>query len=232
MRVRVLSGGAARGLVTILAPRFEAATGCEIDASFGAVGAMRDRLLSGSPADLLILTRALIEELSSAGHRIAGSVVDVGTVHTAIAVRERDRVPPIGDGPSLRAALLAADAIYFPDPTLATAGIHFARVLDRLGIHADPARRLESFPNGAAAMRALAAATSRRPIGCTQVTEIVDTAGVRLAGPLPKGFELATMYTAGVCERAAAPEQAGLLARLLAGDDAREVRTRCGFSPT
>jgi molybdate transport system substrate-binding protein len=46
MQVSLLSGGAAQGLVEALAPRFKAETGYTIAGSFGAVGAMRDRLLS------------------------------------------------------------------------------------------------------------------------------------------------------------------------------------------
>ena len=67
MQVTVLSGGAAQGLVGALASRFEAQTGCTIAGTFGAVGAMRDKLLSGTPADLLILTSALIGELRARG---------------------------------------------------------------------------------------------------------------------------------------------------------------------
>ena len=55
------------------------------------------------------------------------SAADIGTVLTAVAVRSGDPVPDVGNAAGLRAALLAADAIYFPDPKLATAGIHFAR---------------------------------------------------------------------------------------------------------
>ena len=200
-----------------------------IGGTFGAVGAMRDKLLAGEPADLLILTRALIDELARAGHVAAGSAVDVGTVATAVAVRSGDPAPAVGDAAGLRAALVAADEIYFPDPKLATAGIHFAGVLDRLGIAAEVAGRLRTFPNGATAMRALAAATSARPVGCTQVTEILATPGVALVAPLPEGYGLATVYTAGVCTNATLPEQARALAALLAGDSAAEARKRAGF---
>ena len=37
----ILSGGAAQGLVESLRPAFEAETGCAIEGTFGAVGAMR-----------------------------------------------------------------------------------------------------------------------------------------------------------------------------------------------
>ena len=86
--------------------------------------------------------------------------------------------------------MLAADVIYFPDPKQATAGIHFAKVLERLGIAHDVAARLQPHPNGATAMRELSQSRDARPIVCTQVTEILATPGVTLVGPLPKGFEL------------------------------------------
>jgi molybdate transport system substrate-binding protein len=228
-KLTILSGGAAQGLVGALAAEFKAQSGCEIDGTFGAVGAMRDKLLSGTPTDLLILTRALIGELGAQGLVAAGSAADIGTVQTAVAVRSGEPLPDVGNAAGLRAALLAADAIYFPDPKLATAGIHFARVIERLGIAADVASRIKTYPNGATAMRELAAARGGRPIGCTQVTEILSTPGAQLVAPLPEGFELATVYTAGVCKRATLPEQAHAFATLLAGDAARAARERAGF---
>ena len=229
MQLQVLSGGAAQGLVGALATQFKVETGREIAATFGAVGAMRDKLIGGAPADLLILTSGLIAELTQAGHVVAGSAADIGVVRTAIAVRTGDPAPPVGDAAELRAALLGADAIYFPDPKLATAGIHFSKVLDRLGIGADVTTRLRPYPDGAAAMRALADVRSERPIGCTQATEILATPGVMLVGPLPGELELATVYTAGVCMRATRPEEAVRLAGMLAGEAARGIRERLGF---
>jgi molybdate transport system substrate-binding protein len=229
-RLVILSGGAAQGLVGALAPRFKAETGSDIDATFGAVGAMRDKLLAGAPADLLILTRGTIDGLTRPGHVVPGSAVDIGTVATAIAVRSGDAAQAAGDAVELRAALLSADEVYLPDPRQATAGIHFAGVLDRLGIAAEVAPRLRPFPNGMTAMRALASSTGTRPIGCTQVTEIVATPGVTLVAPLPHPLGLGTVYTAAVCTRAATPDRARVLAALLAGGATQEARRRAGFT--
>jgi len=231
MQLTLLSGGAAQGLVAALAAKFKAETGCDITGTFGAVGAMRDKLIAGAPADLLILTQALIAELARLGHVLPDSPVDLGVVRTGVAVRSGNPKPPIGSAAALRSALLAADAIYFPDPKLATAGIHLAKVLDALGIVGEVAARLAPFPNGAAAMQALARAPDARTIGCTQVTEILNTPGAVLVGPLPKEFELATVYTAGVCTRAALPGQAKLLATMLSDDAAHVVREKMGFEP-
>jgi molybdate transport system substrate-binding protein len=229
MRLRIFSGGAAQGLVDALAPEFETATGYRIDGTFGAVGAMGAKLRAGEGADIVILTEALIAELVREGFVIAGTEADLGVVQTAVAIRAGDEVPQIGDADALRAALRQADAIYFPDPQQATAGIHFASVLERLGVRREVEARLKTFPNGATAMRELARAPSARPIGCTQATEILSTPGVALVGPLPEGCALATVYTAAVCTDAVDHAAARKFVALLAGAEARERRERAGF---
>ena len=231
MRLHVLSGGAAQGLVTALAGEFRTATGYEIDGTFGAVGAMKEKLLDGAPADVLILTRALIDELAAAGQVKPETRADLGRVRTGVAVRAGDPAPEVSSADGLRTALRGADRIYFPDPQRATAGIHFARVLEQLGIAAEVAARISTHPNGATAMRELAGASGTRPIGVTQITEILNTPGVTFVGLLPREFELATVYTAAVCARAAAPETAKRLVALLAGVAQGALRTRAGFEP-
>lgn len=227
--LRLLSGGAAQGLVEALRPAFEAETGCRIDGTFSAVGAMRDKLVAGEPADLMILSRALIEALAREGRVDGASARDLGAVETALAVREGDTVPVVRDAEALRSALLAADAIHFPDPAQATAGIHFAKVLEKLGLKEQVHDRLHPAPNGATAMRALAASHARRPMGCTQATEILATPGIVLATPLPPGCDLSTVYTVAVTAKAQAPREAAeLIARLTAASNAA-TRRRLGF---
>jgi molybdate transport system substrate-binding protein len=129
----------------------------------------------------------------------------------------------------LRKALLAADAIFVPDTETSTAGIHVAKVLAQLGIADEVAARLKVFRNGATAMRQLAVSDAKRPVGCTQSTEIIAAEGVELTGSLPPGYELKTMYTAGVTTNAAHAEQAQALIELLTGADAGKARRRAGF---
>jgi molybdate transport system substrate-binding protein len=78
-------------------------------------------------------------------------------------------------------ALLAAGAVYVPDPVKATAGIHFMNVLKQRGIDAELGDRLRPHPNGAAAMQALSQAGEPGATGCPQVTEIIFAPGVQLA---------------------------------------------------
>jgi molybdate transport system substrate-binding protein len=227
--LNILSGGAAQGLVGSLAPQFKALTGLCIEGEFGAVGAMADKLRKGVPADIVILTAALIAALARENLVAAASVADIGLVETAVAVRAGDPPVTVNDVASLRDALLAADAIFVPDTRASTAGIHVAKVLQQLGIADEVTARLKIYPNGATAMRHLAASDASRPIGCTQSTEIISTDGVKLSGSLPPGCELSTMYTAAVAAKAANAEQAQALINLLIGVDQRELRERAGF---
>jgi molybdate transport system substrate-binding protein len=227
--LKILSGGAAQGLVASLKPAFRAATGLELEGEFGAVGAMADKLRSGTPADIVVLTAAMIADLAGENLVAGGSIADIGVVETAIAIRAGDPQVAVPDAAALREAFLGADAIFVPDTRASTAGIHVAKILTQLGIADDVAGRLKIFPNGATAMRNLAASTSARPIGCTQSTEIISTSGVILCGSLPKGCELSTVYTAAVATQAIDAEHAQDLIDLLIGADARELRTRAGF---
>jgi molybdate transport system substrate-binding protein len=227
--LNVLSGGAAQGLVGSLAARLKEQTGLDIGGDFGAVGAMADKLRSGTPADILILTSALISTLAKEGLADSASVKDVGRVETALAVREADTPVSAPDAARLRSVFLAADAIFVPDTKVSTAGIHVAKVLAQLGIADEVEGRLMIYPNGATAMRHMAASDAKRPVGCTQATEIIATKGIRLSGALPKGCDLATMYTAAVTKGAAHAREAQILIDLLTGRDQAPLRERAGF---
>jgi molybdate transport system substrate-binding protein len=229
MQLMLLSAGAAKGLVDVLRERFLRDTGATVDGTFGAVGAMKERLLAGAPCDVLILTQALLDGLADDGRIDRSSIVPLGRVYTGVARRTQDHDVAIESPESLRATLRAATSVHFPDPRLATAGIHFASVLDRLGVRDEIEPRLHAYPNGAKAMTALAAAEDADPVGCTQVTEILYTDGVRLVGKLPPAFELVTVYAASVTRSAANVALAKRFVALLSGDDAAEVRRSGGF---
>ena len=227
--LHLISGGAAQALVGQLQVQFEAATGVSIEASFGAVGLMKDKLLSGAPCDVVILTEALITALEQQGHVVHRSAMALGVVRTGIAVKAGQALPDVDSAAGLSALFRKASGIYFPDPVKATAGIHFIKVLKALGLDQELAGRLRPFPNGATAMREMALAAGDDLVGCTQVTEILYTPGVLLVGALPKQFELATVYSAAVCTRATQTGVAAELIGMLSNDKTKPLRIAGGF---
>ena len=228
-QINILCAGAVQGLVKALQERFKAQTGADIVGRFGAVGAMKEALLADEPCDVLIVTQSMVDALIQNGRLSAGSARPLGHVRTGVAVRSGQPSPDVSTPEGLKAALLAAEGIYFPDPARATAGIHFEKVMRELGILDELQGRLRTYPNGATAMRAMGDSTAPRLLGCTQITEINYTAGVDLVGPLPTRFELATVYTAAISSKAAQPGLAGKLLEWLAGPDSQALRMAGGF---
>jgi molybdate transport system substrate-binding protein len=228
-RLNLLCAGAAQGLVEALRAQWLDEAGAPVAGRFGAVGAMKEALLAGEACDVLVSTDKMIVELIEAGRLRRDSRVALGRVCTGIAVRRGEPHPDVSTPESLKSALKAVDAIYFPDPQRSTAGIHFASVVRELGLLDLLTPRFRTYPNGATAMRELAANDAPRLIGCTQVTEINYTDGVQWVGPLPPGFELATTYSAAVTASTREPALAERFISMLTGPAARSLREAGGF---
>jgi len=120
--LNIFSAGAAQSVVTQIAEKFQRESGNPINAAYGAVGAMKARVVAGEPADVIVLTAALIDELIQQGLVVAGTRVDLGKVGAGVAVRAGTPLPDVGNATVLRGNILAAIKIVCPDPAVATAG--------------------------------------------------------------------------------------------------------------
>jgi len=227
--LNIFCAGAAQAVVTELAGKFQRDSGNFVAANFGAVGAMKARVVAGEAADVIVLTGALIDELIQQGLVVAGSRVDLGKVGTGVAVRAGTPRPDVSDTRVLRGNLLAPNRILFPDPAVATAGKVVMSALDKLGITDQVKPRLHLFPNGYAAMSDLAQSDGLLEMGITQITEIVANKGVKLVGPLPAEVQNIAVYSAGLAARSAHPERAKELIRRLTGFNAQPLLSSAGF---
>lgn len=223
--VRVLAAGAVQGALQRLQPMFTAAAGHKLETTFDTVGALRDRVLAGERADVLILSVQGMDAVAKAG-RTDGARIDLGSISVALAVRKGSAVPDVTSADGLRRALLAAGSIAHADPARgATAGTHFAAVLQRLGIADQVASRVSVLPFGGEVVEAVA--QGRIEIGVSQSSEIVVHPGVTLAGGLPEPFAHRTRYVAAKLMGAGAAGEA--LIRFLQGPEGRAAFAATGF---
>ncbi len=215
--LQFLSAGAAQSVTERIAAQYTSETGGEVKGAFGAVGAMKARVVAGEPVDVIILSAPLIEELADSGHIVAGSRRDLGTVGTGVAVRAGTPLPDVANTRALRGNVLGARRIVCPDPSIATAGKVVMRAFEILGIVEQVRPRMQLFPNGYAAMTWLAQSRGLLEMGITQTTEILANKGVTYAGPLPAALQMKTVYAAGLAANAQYPEAAReFIARLVA----------------
>jgi molybdate transport system substrate-binding protein len=238
----LLAAGATKAPVTAAVPGFATQNGLTINITFGSAGALRDQILTGtSGADVAIVTPAVINVLSAqdAGSLVyPGSRVDLAQVAGGIAVRSGDALPDISDSDKFKAALLAADEIYYADPSLATAGAAFISICKTLGIGdtcaAVPNGKGHTAPEGADAMAAMALSTATTVIGSAQLSEIIPTSGVQLVGEYPAApidLHVNTIYSAIIVEGTRNVAGAQLLLQYLGSDSFMTQLAAYGFVP-
>lgn len=226
--LNILSAGAAQFVVLDVIADFKRATGIDVAADFGAVGAMKAKAQGGALVDVIVLTSTMIDELIASGFVAAGRH-DLGKVGTGVAVSAGVAKPDVASADSLRAVLRAASVIMFPDPAVATAGKIVMTCLEKLGIAAEVKDRLKFFPNGNAAMNWLAAGGDARAIGITQNTEILPLKGVTYVGPLPDEFQAKATYSAGCVAKSAHSAEARDFILRLTSPAARPMLAAAGY---
>jgi molybdate transport system substrate-binding protein len=224
--LKLYAAGATKEVILRLAPGFSEATGIKIVSVFDTVGALRDRLLQGEKADAALLTEAALDLLQDKGLIDADSRRSLGSVSVALAVKKGAAIPDISTPEALKSALLASTTIAYGDPRHgATAGTHFARVLDELGIRDRVEEQLTLIPFGVEVIQAVA--DGRIEIGISQSSEILSHPGVSLVGGLPEPYGLTTPYGAA-CVRGAWEKTPGFLA-LLQTKEGRRALAEAGF---
>lgn len=227
--LEVLSAGAAQGLVAALDTRITEALGAPVHASFGPVGEVDGWLRAGRGCDVVVTSEPRLAALDADGLVASGSARPIGPVATGLAVHIGCATRGIDDVATFVDLVRGASRIHCSDPRKATAGAHFLRVLERLGVQGEVRDRLAIHPNGAAAMRALAGDDMAGAIGCAQATEIAAEPGVQPVGALPGDLALTTMYVGFVRSGTEHADSAARFLDILCGDDARELRRTLGF---
>lgn len=211
--LRVFSAAAVKVVVSDLGEAFRQETGHTVQFTFDTVGGVRQKAAT-EPADVLIVTDAAIDDLARQGGVVAGTRTDIARAGVGIAVRQGAPLPDISTPDALKQTLLSVKSLVYVDPARgATSGIHFAGVLQRLGIADAVKDKTLLWPDPSVAT---AVARGQAELCVTQISEILPVHGVTLVGPLPKDLQKITTYSAGLAARSAAPDAARALLAFLA----------------
>ncbi|GAB3649816.1 molybdate ABC transporter substrate-binding protein [Ramlibacter alkalitolerans] len=198
--LRVLCAGAVKAPFSTAAARFEQATGTPVTCSFGAVGSLRERLASGEPADLVVLSKPVLETLRRQG--LVREDHSLGCVGVGLAVRTGCTLPDVSSPELLRETLLRADSLAYGDPQHGdSSGMHFASVLEKLGIAAAMRGRTQLAESGLQVVDWVA--TGRVAMGATPSSVIRSSAHVTLAAMLPPSLQNQTEYVCALLDPAA-----------------------------
>jgi molybdate transport system substrate-binding protein len=211
--LKVMSAGAMKTIVTELGADFTRETGHTLALTTGTVGQLRDKILAGEAADVVVMSDTAIDQLIGQGHLVRGSRVDIARTGIGVAVREGAPKPDIATPEALKQSLLAAKSIAYVDPASGgTSGIYFATVLQRLGI-ADAVKDKSILKPGGFVAELVARGEAELCVH--QISEILPVKGATLVGPLPRELQKVTVYSAALPARAPGGEPAKALIEFL-----------------
>jgi molybdate transport system substrate-binding protein len=133
----------------------------------------------------------------------------------------------------LKRTLLAAKSISYVEPTSGGAsGIHFATVLDRLGI-ANEMKSKTVFPNPKTpAEVGVLVANGEAEIGVHINQELVSVAGIDLVGPLPGDLQNTIVFSAAIMTGAKDAAAAKALVEFLRTPESAKVIKAKGMEPS
>ena len=189
-----------------LAPTFERSTQHRLEITYGTAGTLRAMLDKGARADVIILPEEGIADAAANGWVQAGTRRDLAHVAIGVAVRKGAPQPDITTPEALKRALLEASAVAYMDPTRATSGRYFDRVvLPALGIASEVHAKAKLQTEGSAAEFVR---RGEADIAIQQISELLAVDGVTVVGTLPPPLQKISTYSAAIAANAQAPEPA------------------------
>jgi molybdate transport system substrate-binding protein len=228
--LKVLSTNGMRAIMEDLGPKFERATRHTLAITFDTTGAAVKRIQGGETADVVIIVRPGIDGLVKDGKATAGTETDVGRSGIGVAVRKGAPKPDISSPEALKRTLLAAKSITYSDPAQGGAsGVHFAKVLNRLGITSEMQPKTVFLPK--AGLVGVLVANGEAEIAVQPFPELVPVAGIEIVGPLPGDLQDTTVVSAAIMAGARDAEAAKALVNFLRTPEAAAVIKAKGMEP-
>jgi molybdate transport system substrate-binding protein len=228
--INVYSTIAMRGALEELVPQFQKESGQTLAITWGTAAMLMKRIEAGEPADVAILTRPNIDTLSKEGKVTAGSEVTLAQSGIVVGIKSGARKPDISSAEALKETLLKAKSIAYSDPaTGGASGVHFASVLDKLGI-VEAMKAKTKFPPAGGNAAALVA-TGEAELAVQQKPEVMNAAGVDVVGPLPGDLNRITEFAVGLSATGKNPDGQKALVKFLQSPEAAKIFKASGFDP-
>jgi molybdate transport system substrate-binding protein len=223
--VDVLSTLALRGVLVETEAEFRARTGLAIEARYKSTNAQLIAISGGATADVAIITRPAIDKLTAEGKIVPGSAKDVAQSGIGLAVRAGAPKPDISTVEALKQTILAAKSIAFS--RLGASGVHFAEVIERLGI-ADEIRRKAVISD---AYMGEIVVRGEAELAVQQISELMPVAGIDIVGPLPGELQKISLFAAAIFTAAKNPAGGAKLVSFLAEPRLAPILERKGLNP-
>jgi molybdate transport system substrate-binding protein len=218
--IRVLSVGAVQNAVRPLAVDFSKETGHKIVFTVGSPAVVAQKLKNGETFDAVIVSEPAMDALDKEGIVNPESRVRLANTGIAVAVRAGAPVPNLSTPEAFKEALLAAKSLVYGDPTLPNqSGEKAEQILAKAGLLDALKGKLRVVPGQAESQDLIA--KGEVEMGLYNLSEIPESKGLKIAGPVPAPLQLTTTYEGALMSDGSVPQAAREFIRFLSDPDAR-----------
>ncbi|HET9718259.1 MAG TPA: substrate-binding domain-containing protein [Pseudolabrys sp.] len=227
--LRIMSGGAPKEIFLRLTPKFEQDSGHSAEYVFAVMSALRDRIASGERADVLVMPTHILDEYEKSGTVRGPGRAILGLVSVNAVVRTGAPKPDLSTPENVKQAILGSRAIVHATPGATPSGTHMGKLLEQFGIIDAMKGRIIHRPALEGGVELVASGEAE--IGFYPKSEIINTEGLTVVGPLPRSIQLTTIYGAAVTSASADRDAAAAFIAFMADPAHRDAWAHAGFDP-
>ena len=224
--MKVMCSNSMHGVMDSLLPEFERASGSKVEITYDPAKRMMARIRGGESGDVAIIGSGAIDELANDGLIRADTRVELARSSVGMAVAAGAAKPDIGTVEAFKAALLEAQSVAYTIE--GASGMHFAELIERLGIADQVKAKARRQPGG---LVGELIARGEAEVAIQQVSELMAVPGIQLVGPIPRELQKITVVSGGVFRNAVSPDAGRALLAFLTSPAARAVMQAKGLEP-
>ncbi len=225
--ITLVAPGGAKAASDILIAKFESQTHIKVTPTYGSGLGTKKQAAEGT-FDVSIAQPPYPDILNSPNVDVK-SQTPLASVAVGVAVKKGAAKPDISTPAAVKAMLLAAKSVSFPDPSGgAAAGVSFEATLKQLGIATQIEAKIKRAQGGAGAMKL--AAAGEVEIGLTFLSEMEDP-GIDVVGPLPASISPPTQLVGFISAHSKNHAEAESLLKFMSSPAAADVYRSLGMQP-
>jgi molybdate transport system substrate-binding protein len=228
--LKFLVGGSMQEPFKEIGAAYTKKTGNTIDFTVDTTGALLNKLKSGAPADLILVSASAMEGLVKENRVVANTKTDLARASIGVSVKAGAASPDISSEDAFKKAILAARKVSYVNPEAGgTSGTYMDGLFKKMGI-ADQVRAKVVWGYQGSQVAA-AVAKGDADLGITFISEMAPNKGVKIAGPLPDSIQSATVYAAAIPNGAKNADAARAFLAMMTGPEGRAAIAHSNLEP-
>lgn len=226
LMLTVLSSNGIRAVLLAAAPEFERASGHKLAITFNPANVLKQEIDAGLVFDVAILTPPVMDAAIAGGRIAPASRHTLARTGCGVAVLLGAPKPDIATVEGFSQALVNARSI--AATRQGASGMHFARVIERLGVVDAVASKIKWQAGG---LTGELAARGEVELAVQLLSELKAVGGIDIAGPFPPELQEYAVMVAGIGANAREPAAAAALIAALTSERTQPLLARLGMEP-